>query len=79
MRNIGDMPTLAVDTLNLTGTVAKIMTKEVVKGSGNNVYVLKIPMDHHFQIRYMDDVSDLYHTNIDATVVAKTTRMGRRE
>ena len=69
MRNIGDMPNLAVDTLNLTGTGAKIMTKEVVKGSGNNVYVLKIPMGHYFQIRYMDEVSDLYHTNIDASIL----------
>jgi len=71
MRNIGDISMLIADASEVKGTGVSMKIKEIVKGSGNTIYLLRIPVHARcsFQIRYLEEHTDLYHTDIDVGIV----------
>jgi hypothetical protein len=49
MRNIGDISMLIADALKMKGTGVSMKIKEIVKESGNTLYLLRIPVHAYMQ------------------------------
>jgi hypothetical protein len=49
MRNIGDISMLIADASKVKGTGVSMKIKEIVKGSGNTLYLLRIPVHAYMQ------------------------------
>jgi hypothetical protein len=48
-RNIGDISMLIADASKVKGTGVSMKIKEIVKGSGNTLYLLRIPVHAYMQ------------------------------
>jgi hypothetical protein len=49
LRNIGDISMLIADASKVKGTGVSMKIKEIVKGSGNTLYLLRIPVHAYMQ------------------------------